>query len=41
MVDAEADGTVVWPSALALDKEGNVYLADEGLNRVSIFTRDG
>ena len=37
----EADGSMVWPTAIALDKDGNVYLTDEWLNRISIFTRDG
>ena len=36
-----ADGSLVWPTCLALDKERNVYVADEWLNRISIFTRDG
>ena len=26
---------------MALDKTGNVYVADEWLNRISIFTKDG
>ena len=36
-----ADGALVWPTALAFDKEWNVYVADEWLNRISIFARDG
>ena len=42
--DAEAsaaDGSLIWPTAIALDREGNVYLADEWLNRISVFTKDG
>ena len=39
--DPEGDGAIVWPTSLALDADGNVYLADEGLNRISIFTKDG
>ena len=39
--DPEADGCVVWPTSLAVDKDGNVYLADEWLNRISVFTGDG
>ena len=35
------DGSFVWPSAIAVDNEGNVYVADEWLNRISIFTKDG
>ena len=37
----EASADLVWPTSLALDKGGNVYLADEWLNRISIFTKDG
>ena len=36
-----ADGSLVWPTCLALDKEWNVYVTDEWLNRISIFTKDG
>ena len=36
-----ADGSLVWPTSIVLDKEGNVYVADEWLNRISIFTKDG
>ena len=39
--DPEADGSIVWPTSIALDKDGNVYLADEALNRITIFTKDG
>ena len=39
--EPDEDGSIVWPTALALDRDGNVYLADEGLNRISIFTKDG
>ena len=34
-------GPLLWPTSVALDKQGNVYVADEGLNLISIFTRDG
>ena len=33
----EGDGQFVWPTAIALDGEGQVYVADEWLNRISIF----
>ena len=36
-----ADGSLVWPTSLALDREGNIYVADDWLNRVSIFDKDG
>jgi DNA-binding beta-propeller fold protein YncE len=35
------DGTFMWPTSIALDKAGNVYVSDEWLNRISIFTKDG
>ncbi len=38
---SSADGSLIWPTAIALDRAGNVYVADEWLNRISIFTGDG
>ena len=35
------DGSLVWPTAMAFDSEGNAYIADEWLNRISIFSGDG
>lgn len=35
------DGQMLEPSALALDAEENLYVADEKLNRISVFDRDG
>src|SRR5262249_61060828 len=35
------DGSFMWPTAIALDKAGNVYVADEWYNRISVFTKDG
>jgi DNA-binding beta-propeller fold protein YncE len=35
------DGSLVWPTAIALDRDGNVYVSDEWLNRISSFTKDG
>ena len=32
---------MVWPTSLALDQEGQVYVADDWLNRISIFSGDG
>ena len=37
----EAEGQVMWPTSIALDTQGNVYVADEWLNRISIFDKDG
>ena len=36
-----ADGSLVWPTSIAFDKDWNVYVSDEWLNRISIFTKDG
>ena len=35
------DGSLIWPTSVALDQAGNVSVADEWLNRISIFTKDG
>ena len=37
----QGDGQFIWPTAIAIDKEGNVYVADEWLNRISVFDKDG
>ena len=36
-----ADGSLIWPASIALDKAQNVYVSDEWLNRISVFTKDG
>ena len=38
---SSADGSLMWPTSIALDKDRNVYVSDEWLNRISIFTKDG
>lgn len=35
------DGGLWWPSSLAFDSDDRLYIADEALNRISIFDRDG
>ena len=37
----EGNGQFVWPTAVSLDSDDNVYVADEWLNRITKFTRDG
>jgi len=39
--ESDAPGSMVWPTSIALDKAGNVYVSDEWLNRIAIFTSDG
>lgn len=39
--NGEGDGEFIWPSSVALDAQGNVYVSDEWLNRISIFDKDG
>lgn len=34
-------GSLFWPTSVALDNQGNAYVADEWLNRISMFTKDG
>jgi DNA-binding beta-propeller fold protein YncE len=35
------DGQLMWPAAIASDAEGNVYVSDEALHRISIFDAQG
>ena len=37
----EGDGEFVWPTGIALDPDGNVYVSDEWLHRITIFDRKG
>ena len=37
----EGDGDFIWPSSIALDRDQNVYVSDEWLNRISVFDKDG
>ena len=34
-------GQFIWPTALAIDEDDNIYLADEHNNRISIFDKTG
>ncbi len=34
-------GQMIWPSALALDSENNLYLGDDFLHRVTVYDNDG
>jgi DNA-binding beta-propeller fold protein YncE len=35
------DGSLVWPTCIALDSKENVFVSDEWLNRISEFSKDG
>jgi len=37
----EDDGQFIWPTSVVLDKDEKVYVADEWLNRITIFSKDG
>ena len=37
----DGPGELIWPAGIALDHEGRVYVTDEWLNRVCVFTPDG
>ena len=37
----EGDGQLMWPTSVALDRDENVYVADEWSQCISIFDRDG
>jgi len=39
--DSVADGSLVWPTSISLDSAGNLYISDEWLNRIAIFSPDG
>jgi DNA-binding beta-propeller fold protein YncE len=36
-----APGELIWPAGMALDRQGNIYVTDEWMNRVSIFDQEG
>ena len=35
------NGTFMWPTSVAVDGEGNTYVSDEWLNRISVHNKDG
>ena len=35
------DGQLMWPSSIAIDRVGNVYVSDEALQRITIFDGKG
>ena len=35
------EGDIIWPAGIVVDSQGNVYVTDEWLNRVSIFDNEG
>ena len=37
----KSEGQMMWPSAVALDDEGNVFLADDYLNKITVFDSEG
>ena len=37
----DADGELIWPVGIALDSAENIYIADEWMNRISVFTPAG
>lgn len=39
--EAPYPDALVWPTSIALDQDGNVYVADEWRNRIYTYTRDG
>ena len=37
----DGDGELIWPVGIAIDSDENIYIADEWMNRISIFTNSG
>ena len=35
------DGDILWPNSVAVDSQGDVYISDDWLNRISVFNGDG
>ena len=39
--ESAPDGSFMWPTSIALDKDGIAYVSDEWLNRISVFDKNG
>ena len=39
--ESEIEGSLIWPTAIDMDSSGNLYVTDEWLNRVAMFSSDG
>ena len=39
--ESAPDGSFMWPTSVALDSAGNAYVADEWLNRITSFDKNG
>ncbi len=37
----EKDGDLLWPNSVAIDSQGDIYVTDDWLNRISVFNSDG
>jgi len=36
-----AEGQIIWPAGIVADNQGNIYVTDEWLNRISVFDKEG
>ena len=39
--NGDGDGQLIWPTGMDVDRQRNIYITDEWLDRVSIFDKDG
>ena len=37
----DGEDQLIWPAGVALDADDNVYVTDEWMNRVTVFTGEG
>ena len=40
-LEGTSDGEMMWPVAIAMDKDENIYISDEALHRIAIFDKEG